>query len=150
MKILQKAALAIAVLSSNIPTFVLADQSPSELVKSYIEVVVNGREFDRIDEFVSEDLMQRNPNLPNGRAPLKAFWTDFMTSQPEGKFTLARIIAEDDLVVKHSLFQITPSDRGIAVMDIFRVEDGLIVEHWDVIQPIAETWASGNHPVLPD
>ena len=148
MKILQRTAIVAAVLTTSVPTLVLAEQNPADLVKAYIEVVVNGRDFDRIDEFVSEDLIQRNPNLPNGRAPLKAFWTEFMTSQPEANFTLARVISEGNLVVKHSLFQSTPDDRGIAVVDIFRIEDGLIVEHWDVIQQVAETWASGNHPVL--
>lgn len=150
MKTLKTAALAVTILATSLPSHALAEQSPAGLVKAYIDVVVNGRDFDRIDEFVSEDLIQRNPNLPNGRAPLKAFWTDFMTSQPDASFTVARMISEGNLVVKHSLFQSTPDDRGTAVVDIFRIENGLIVEHWDVIQPVAETWASGNHPVLPE
>jgi predicted SnoaL-like aldol condensation-catalyzing enzyme len=37
-----------------------------------------------------------------------------------------------------------PEDRGSAVMDIFRFEDGKVVEHWDVIQPIPEQAMNEN------
>lgn len=127
-----------------------AQETPAEIVKEYIEVVVNGRQFDRIDEFIAEDLIQRNPNLPNGREPLKAFWTEFMGSRPEAQFTIGRVIAEGNLVAEHSLFRETPDDQGVAVVDIYRVEDGLIVEHWDVVQFLPDDFVSvsGNHPVL--
>jgi len=46
------------------------------------------------------------------------------------------VIAEDDLVVLHYHLKTTPDDLGQAVVDIFRVEDGRIVEHWDVLQAV--------------
>ncbi len=55
---------------------------------------------------------------------------------PEASFHLKRAIAEDDHVVLHYNLQMFPGDPGHAVVDIFRVEDGQIVEHWDVIQPV--------------
>ncbi|MEM7057547.1 MAG: nuclear transport factor 2 family protein [Pseudomonadota bacterium] len=148
MKTALKIAAAFLFLTAAAPGASFADESPAAIVEKYIDVVVNGRQFDRIDEFVAEDLIQRNPNLLNGREPLRQFWTDFMGKNAEARFTVARVIAQGDLVVEHSLFQGSPGDRGIAVVDIYRVEDGLIVEHWDVVQPIPETFASGNHPVL--
>ena len=150
MKNALRTAIAAMLVTATLPAVAFADDSPAAVVEEYIEVVVNGREFDRIDEFVAEDLIQRNPNLPNGREALREFWVGFMGGQPEARFTVARVISEGDLVVEHSLFQSNPEDRGAAVVDIYRVEDGLIVEHWDVVQPVPEEFASGNHPVLDD
>lgn len=113
-----------------------------------MEVVIKGRQFDRIDEFVAEDMVQRNPNLPNGREALKQFWEGFMETNPEVQFNVVRSISDGTMVWEHVHVQLKPGDLGVAVVDIFRVEDGLIVEHWDVLQPIPEASASGNHMIL--
>jgi predicted SnoaL-like aldol condensation-catalyzing enzyme len=54
------------------------------------------------------------------------------------------VIAEGDLVVIHNQWRDSPEDRGQAVVDIFRVEKGKIVEHWDVSQEIPENPANQN------
>ena len=51
------------------------------------------------------------------------------------------MIADDRYVVAHYRMTETPGDPGVAVVDIWRFENGLIVEHWDVMQAIPE--ASG-------
>ncbi|MCJ7762229.1 nuclear transport factor 2 family protein, partial [Candidatus Bathyarchaeota archaeon] len=55
-----------------------------------------------------------------------------------------KIIAEGDYVAVHSHLKPNPSDRGMAVVDIFRVEDGKLVEHRDVIQPVPPQPANQN------
>ncbi len=53
-------------------------------------------------------------------------------------------MAEGDLVVTHGLIKTSSEDRGTAAADIFRLEDGKIVEHWDVLQPVPETAENDN------
>jgi predicted SnoaL-like aldol condensation-catalyzing enzyme len=60
---------------------------------------------------------------------------------------IKRAVAEGSLVVTHSLLKTTPGDRGTAVADFFRLVDGRIVEHWDVLQTVPES-AGNDHPMF--
>ena len=68
----------------------------------------------------------------------------FTQNFPELRMETKRIIAEGDYVVLHSHLILKPGDRGSAVVDIFRLENGKIVEHWDVVQEVPETSANNN------
>lgn len=54
------------------------------------------------------------------------------------------MIAEGDFVVVHHYARRNPGDRGEAFIDIFRIKDGKIIEHWDVIQAVPEHSANEN------
>jgi predicted SnoaL-like aldol condensation-catalyzing enzyme len=49
--------------------------------------------------------------------------------------------------VTHSLLKTSTEDRGTAAADIFRFEEGKVVEHWDVLQPVPES-AANDHPMF--
>jgi predicted SnoaL-like aldol condensation-catalyzing enzyme len=66
---------------------------------------------------------------------------------PQMSLDIKRAVAEGDLVVTHSLLKTSPEDRGAAAADIFRLEDGNVVEHWDVLQPVPES-AANDHPMF--
>lgn len=87
---------------------------------------------------------QHNPGAGDGPAPFIAFVTGFVTAYPVLQITFKRLVAEGDLVVVHSHFVHEPTDRGLAVMDIFRPEAGKIVEHRDVLQEVPATAANTN------
>jgi predicted SnoaL-like aldol condensation-catalyzing enzyme len=118
-----------------------------QLVRDYLDVVWNQGRTDAADQYLDEQLIQHNPNLPDGRAPLVEFIEGFKKQIPQGSFTIRRLLADGDLVAAHSLFTTGPDDRGTAVVDVFRIAEGRIVEHWDVKEAVPETTTSG-HPIV--
>ncbi|MGI5491415.1 nuclear transport factor 2 family protein [Microtetraspora malaysiensis] len=116
----------------------------SQLIRDYIELVWNQGRTEEAERFLTEDLIQHNPNLPNGRKPLVGFIDGFRKQLPEARFEIRRLAAEGDLVFIHSLFTAQPGHRGTAVVDVFRIANGLIAEHWDLREDVPETTASGN------
>jgi len=78
------------------------------------------------------DFVEHSPGNPSGR---DAFVEYIATAPVAGaKLDLKRVVAEDDLVVMHYRM-VTPTEE-LAVVDIWRLADGQIVEHWDVVQPV--------------
>jgi predicted SnoaL-like aldol condensation-catalyzing enzyme len=71
-----------------------------------------------------------------GSQALKDFLHWAKGAAPDCKHVIKRSFADGDHVVEHTHVTIEPGTRGNAVIDIFRVQDGLIAEHWDVIQEV--------------
>lgn len=83
-----------------------------------------------------EDFVEHSPGNPSGR---DAF-VEFIAASPlmASRMTVKRVIAEGDFVVVHYHATRPDDERGAAVVDIWRLVDGVIVEHWDVVQPVPE------------
>lgn len=108
-------------------------------VRDYLELVWNQGRTERAEAFLAADLVQHNPRLADGRAPLVDFIEGARRQMPELRFELRRLAAEGDLVFAHSHFVPAPDLAGLAVIDVFRLVDGVIVEHWDVNEAVPET-----------
>lgn len=80
----------------------------------------------------------------DGPEPFIGFVKWFTSENPELRVEFKRFIAEGDLVVVHCHIIPAPGARGTAAIDIFRLHDGKIVEHWDVIQEVPEKAANAN------
>ena len=85
-----------------------------------------------------------SPGLHSTREAVIGFLESLLERFPSRTFTIHRMIASDDLVAVHYHSQATPDDLGFAVVDIFRVENCLMVEHWDVVQAVPEESANDN------
>jgi predicted SnoaL-like aldol condensation-catalyzing enzyme len=112
------------------------------VVDFYRVVFIEKRVVEGFERFVAPEYIQHNPLLATGREPAVKFLGPRATR--ESVTDITRVIAEGDLVVLHVHSRTNLSDRGRAVIDIFRVADGKIVEHWDVIQAVPPTSANTN------
>ena len=88
---------------------------------------------------------QHNPLIEDGIEGLRKFVARLMANHPDAHGEIKRVFADGDYVILHSHWHgLSDSPRGEAVVDIYRSENGKVVEHWDVIQPIPETAANNN------
>jgi predicted SnoaL-like aldol condensation-catalyzing enzyme len=119
---------------------------PESVVLDLIELLAGQRKVEEAAmKYIAEDYVQHNPNSTDGRDAWIATVRQILAQwPPEAEFNVKRVIASGDLVVTHSHSKRTKDDRGSAVVDIYRVVDGRVVEHWDVIQPVPEQAMNSN------
>jgi predicted SnoaL-like aldol condensation-catalyzing enzyme len=115
------------------------------VTKFYTEAFINGN-TDKAVTLLHKDYKQHNPKVKTGKIGFINAFKSFDTSVYN--FEIKRAISEGDLVVLHIHVQnkIKKNDKdfGRAVIDIFRVNNGLITEHWDVGQKVPEITAHKN------
>lgn len=137
--------LLLASLTLCASAFASTEANKQLVVNFYTDVIINAQ-HEKIDQYVADGYIQHNPTLKDGKEALRNFVKSLVP--PSGEVVpsseIVRVIAEDDLVVLHVKHYFWPGKNGGAIVDIFRVEDGLIAEHWDVIQAIPETSANDN------
>jgi predicted SnoaL-like aldol condensation-catalyzing enzyme len=116
-----------------------------QTVRDFIRTAfTEGRAQDALDLYVGDRYIQHNPGVPDGSEGFIQAVKDSAGTFPNFLFEIRRAIAHEDYVVLHSYLTVTGEGPGFAVMDIFRLEDGKIVEHWDVVQAIPEDPANDN------
>jgi predicted SnoaL-like aldol condensation-catalyzing enzyme len=154
MKPLIAALLATALL---VPAISFAEQS-SELpghhqMKSKRSIETNkqialhaltGTFIDRdpnfVDKYFSPNYIQHNPKIPNGPAAIK----DLIPKLPKDLlYQPGMAVAEGDLVMVHGRY-VGWGPKPTVAVDIFRLKDGKIVEHWDVLQEEVPASATAN------
>jgi len=112
------------------------EQANLDIVMGLFEKVLRPLDSTHVDEFISPDYIQHSPLAEPGVQPLKDFLDFVHAESPEASQTIHRTFVDGDHVVLHYHVRRFPEDPGMAVVDIFRVEDGMVVEHWDVLQEV--------------
>ncbi|QNP74700.1 nuclear transport factor 2 family protein [Streptomyces roseirectus] len=97
------------------------------------------------DTYYTPEYHQHNPNIPDGRDAAKTWLGAYFDAFPQLSVSAPKLlVAEGDVVAVHSHGVPAPGLRGLAIVDLFRVVDGKVVEHWDVLQEVPETAANDN------
>ena len=119
-----------------------------QTVLAYLNTALNEkRPAEAVEKYGGSQYIQHNPQAPDGFEAFVQFVEGFTAQFPQLSLDIKRSIAEGDLVATHSLLKTSPEDRGSAVADFFRLEDGKVVEHWDVLQPVPES-AANDRPMF--
>ena len=119
-----------------------------QTVLAYLNTALNEkRPAEAVEKYGGSQYIQHNPQAPDGFEAFVQFVEGFTAQFPQLSLDIKRALADGDLVATHGLLKTTPEDRGAAAADFFRLEDGKIVEHWDVLQLVPES-AANDHPMF--
>lgn len=143
-------ACLFATLAFLLPVAAAAETSSSEseknrqLVVDFYDRFFNSHDLSAAEEYIGDVYIQHNPLFPDGPQAFKDAFKDAFKKYPNRQNKILRSAANGDLVFLHVHRTMNPGERGDAIVDIYRVENGKIVEHWDVIQPVPAESKHGN------
>ena len=115
-----------------------------QTVLDFYEAALNQKDFDRARPLLGSSYTQHNPRIADGIAGFAAFLRDIRAQFPDLRAEVKQLFEDGDYVIAHTHGVRVPGQPGTAIVDIFRLEDGKIVEHWDVMQPMPPEAANAN------
>lgn len=121
-----------------------AEQADHDLVIEMYNKVLIAMDSGAVDRYIAPGYVQHSSLAEPSVAALKDFLDRVRQESPDARQTIHRSFVEGDHVIVHCHVERWPGDPGLAVVDIFRCADGMIVEHWDVIQAMPESPVNPN------
>jgi predicted SnoaL-like aldol condensation-catalyzing enzyme len=101
------------------------------IVLQAFETLFNKRDYAAAERFWSSEYIQHSAHIAPGREGL---FTLIRSLPPTLRYENQLIVAEGDYVIAHGRFSGNGRDRSWVAADVVRFEDGLLKEHWDVLQ----------------
>ena len=114
----------------------------AEIITDFVQNLMNNHNFDYVlQHYNDSSYVQHNRNIPDKVTGLVGFLTEFVEDYPEYTYDVKHIYVDGDYVIFHSHATLNIEDRGndekgLNIIDTWRLEDGKIVEHWDSIQAL--------------
>ena len=119
-------------------------ESNKEIVHTFYRQVIGQQDETLADQLLTDDYIQHNPMVKTGKAGF--FETlAFLKQMPKPenpKNPIVRTIAEGEYVALHLSVEIMGTQK--VVIDLFRIEDGKLAEHWDAMEDHPATTVNGN------
>lgn len=121
--------------------------------------MLNTHDPNLVDQFVAEDYINHNPFVDDGREANRQFWTGFFAALPDLSATMEDLVISGDHVVGRFVYRgtqtgelmgIPPSGNAVEMrsIDIWRVQDGMFIEHWDELNLLQVFQQMGALPPL--
>jgi predicted SnoaL-like aldol condensation-catalyzing enzyme len=123
----------------------LPSERNKQVVAAFYDLAFNEHKpAEAMEKYVGTTYTQHNPFVADGKEPFIAYFTGFYRNHAHAKTVVKRLIADGEYVVVHAHSTADATDRGRAVIDIFRLDHGKIVEHWDAAQAVPEKSVNSN------
>jgi len=107
-----------------------------QTVIDFYEIIINQQKWDRISEFVDPGYIQHKPEIADGIPGLLSFMRWVYENSPNHESRLVRALVDGEFVTLHVNVINAVEHANLAVMDIFRLKNGKLIEHWDVARPV--------------
>lgn len=134
----------LAIHSSALAKDAATEANNKRVVLEFYEKGLNQKDADAAIAYLGSRYIQHNPNAADGAEGFRKFIGFLKEKFPQSRSEIKRVFTDGDNVILHVHAVREPGTRGNAIIDIFRLENGKIVEHWDVVQPVPETSANSN------
>ena len=117
---------------------------PKQVLAALAASVFTNKDFSKLDQVMREDYIQHNPLVAQGREGFREFFAAWFKAAPDFRYELKKLVAEGDLVWAYGTYTGTHTGDWLGIpatgkayafdaADIFRVQDGRLAEHWDVL-----------------
>lgn len=118
----------------------------TQTVLAFEETVYNKHEVrEGFEHYVGPIYREHDPRIADGKEPAISTLSQLVARFPGSRVSVRRTIAQGNLVAVQLLWTQQPEQPGAVVrVDIYRLENARIVEHWDVAQELPTTSANGN------
>jgi|SRR5450432_132266 predicted SnoaL-like aldol condensation-catalyzing enzyme len=119
--------------------------SNKKMVADFYQELFGDKNAGAIDKYIGDTYIQHNPSLPDGKDALKQGVAVWFKGQPKDTVDVKHLGADGNLVYIHTKSKM--GNKTFSVLDIFRVENGKIAEHWDILQEVPAKSAN-THPMF--
>jgi predicted SnoaL-like aldol condensation-catalyzing enzyme len=120
------------------------EEANRKAVLAFYEKGLNQKDVDAALAYVGDRYTQHNPTAADGPDGFRKFIGFLREKFPNSHSEIKRSFVDGDYVILHVHAVREPGTKGNAIVDVFKLENGKIVEHWDVVQPIPDAPANSN------
>jgi len=114
------------------------------LISDFAQQVFVNKDLSNLNQFMHDDYIQHNPFVEQGSDGFKHFFETWFTAIPDFQYELKNLIVNDEFIWVYGSYSGTHTNEWLGIsatqakyqfdaVDIFRVEDGKLAEHWDVL-----------------